>query len=92
MEKKDREKYSQAFKVLSHPIRLQMVNILHDDGVCVNDIKNTLGISQPVSSHHLSILKNNGIVFSQNIGAKRLYRVSNECIKEIISILLTYKL
>lgn len=89
MKKKDREKYSHVFKVLSHPIRLHMVNILLDDGFFVNDIKDTMGISQPVTSHHLSILKSNGIVYSQTIGAKRLYRVSNDCIKKITSILLS---
>lgn len=87
MSKIDYEKNSQILKALSHPIRLQMVDVLLDDECCVTDVVNALGISQSTSSQHLSILKNSGIVYPQKHGTKTCYIVNNDLAKEIISIL-----
>jgi DNA-binding transcriptional ArsR family regulator len=87
MSKIDYEKNSQILKALSHPIRLQMVDVLLDDECCVTDVVNALGISQSTSSQHLLILKNSGIVYPQKHGTKTCYIVNNDLAKEIISIL-----
>lgn len=87
MSKIDYEKNSQILKALSHPIRLQMVDVLLDDECCVTDVVNALGISQSTSSQHLLILKNRGIVYPQKHGTKTCYIVNNDLAKEIISIL-----
>lgn len=87
MQQIDYEKNSQIFKALSHPIRLQMVDVLLDDECCVTDVVNALGISQSTSSQHLSILKNSGIVYPEKHGTKTCYKVNNGLVKEIISIL-----
>jgi DNA-binding transcriptional ArsR family regulator len=87
MQKIDYEKNSKIFKALSHPIRLQMVDVLLDDECCVTDVMNTLGISQSTSSQHLSILKNNGIVYPEKHGTKTCYIVNNDFVKEVVSIL-----
>jgi len=87
MSKIDYEKNSQILKALSHPIRLQMVDVLLEDKCCVTDVVNAIGISQSASSQHLSILKNNGIVYPQKHGTKTCYIVTNDLAKEMISIL-----
>ncbi len=87
MHQSDYEKYSQIFKALSHPIRIHMVDVLLDDECCVTDVMNTLGISQSTSSQHLNILKNNGIVYPEKHGTRTCYKVNNDLVKEIISIL-----
>lgn len=87
MAKIDYIKKSQILKALSHPIRLQMVDVLLDDECCVTDVVNALGISQSTSSQHLSILKNSGIVYPEKHGTKTCYIVNNDLVKEIISIL-----
>jgi len=81
------EKNSQIFKALSHPIRLKMVDLLLDDECCVTDIVNALGISQSTSSQHLLILKNSGIVYPEKHGTKTCYKINNELVKEIVTIL-----
>jgi DNA-binding transcriptional ArsR family regulator len=81
------EKNSQILKALSHPIRLQMVDVLLNDECCVTDVMNTLGISQSTSSQHLTILKTSGIVYPKKHGTKSCYIVNNEMVKDIISIL-----
>lgn len=87
MKQTDYEKNSQIFKALSHPIRLQMVDVLLDDECCVTDVMNALGISQSTSSQHLNILKNNGIVYPEKHGTRTCYIVNNELVKEIVAIL-----
>jgi DNA-binding transcriptional ArsR family regulator len=85
MEKIDYEKYSQVLKALSHPVRLNILEVLLDNEYCVNDVSKALNIPQSISSHHLTILKNNGIVHSQKQGARAYYIVKNELAKGIIS-------
>lgn len=83
----DYEMNSQIFKALANPIRLQMVDVLLDDECCVTDVVNALGISQSTSSQHLSILKNCGIIYPEKHGTKTCYKVNNELVIKIISIL-----
>lgn len=87
MSKIDYEKYSQIFKALAHPIRLQIVDVLLDGECCVNDVVNAIGISQSTSSQHLAILKNSGIVYPERHGTKICYKVKSELAREVVSII-----
>lgn len=81
----DYEKYSEILKALSHPIRLQILEVLLNEECCVTDIGNALNITQSTVSHHLSILKNKGIVCRQKHGTKTCYMVNNNLTKEIFT-------
>jgi ArsR family transcriptional regulator len=82
----DYEKNSEILKALSHPVRLQILEVIFSRECCVNDVSNELGISQATVSHHLSILRNRDIVCRQKHGSKTCYTVKNNLTKEIISI------
>ena len=58
------------FKALSHPVRLQMVDLLSRFGgqVCVCDIESQFELSQPTISHHLKILREAGLIASEQRG------------------------
>ena len=87
MEKIDYERSSHVLKALSHPLRLEILELLSDNEYCVTGISNALNIRQAVSSHHLTILKNSGIVYSNKKGAKTYYIVTDNLAKGIISFL-----
>ncbi|MBC8320052.1 MAG: helix-turn-helix transcriptional regulator [Bacteroidetes bacterium] len=87
MQNTHHEKYCQIFKALSHVLRLQIVIVL-DNERCVTDVMKILSITQPVTSHHLCILKKRGIVNYRKEGKRIIYFVNNKCIKEIISIVM----
>lgn len=87
MEKIDYERNSQVLKALSHPVRLKILEVLSDNECCVTDVSNALNIPQSISSHHLTILKTNGIVHSHKQGARAYYSIKNDLAKGIISIL-----
>ena len=91
MEKIDYEKYSHVLKALSHPMRLKILEVLLDNEYCVTDVSNALNIRQSIASHHLTILKNSGIVHSHKQGARAYYIVKNDLAKGIISILQSKK-
>ena len=52
------------FQLLGHPVRLQILDILtrNEGQVCVCDLVAALPIKQPTVSHHLRILRENGLV------------------------------
>jgi len=81
----DFEYYSQLFKALAHPIRLQIACGLMTKNECnVSTMVEKLGVSQPMVSQHLNILKNAGIIESQRKGNQICYSVTNEKVKNII--------
>ena len=83
----DYVKHSLVLKALSHPVRLKILEVLFDNEFCVNDLSNTLNLPQAISSHHLGIMKNSGILHSHKQGARACYSVKNDLAKGIISIL-----
>ena len=72
---------------LSHPTRQRIVHILMDGPMCVNDLSNTTGIKQSVVSRHLSILRQGNVVIVERHGTKNLYRIANQKILELCSLL-----
>jgi ArsR family transcriptional regulator len=81
----DFEYYSQIFKALAHPIRLQIACGLMTKNECnVSKMVEKLGVSQPMVSQHLNILKNAGIIQNQRKGTQICYRVVNKKVESII--------
>ena len=81
----DFESYSQIFKALAHPLRLQIAcGLIMKDECNVSKMVEKLGVSQPMVSQHLNIMKNAGIIENQRKGTQVCYRVVNEKVKSII--------
>ena len=55
-------KKAEFFKAFAHPIRLLIISRLMKGEMCVNDIKQLLGLKQANVSQHLNILRRFGIV------------------------------
>jgi DNA-binding transcriptional ArsR family regulator len=53
---------ARLFKTLSDPTRLQIIRVLTLDCQSVSAIVEATGFSQPLVSHHLSILRERGLV------------------------------
>jgi ArsR family transcriptional regulator len=64
------------FKALSDPTRLRMVNLLDAQSLCVRDLQDVLGLSQPVVSRNLAVLRAANLVRNQRQGAKVCYSLS----------------
>ena len=56
----------QVFKALADVNRLRIIEVLSKECRNVNEIAEEAGLSQPLTSHHLKVLKNVGITRVEN--------------------------
>jgi ArsR family transcriptional regulator len=58
----------EAFKAFSDPTRLRILGLLAGGEICVCNIHECLGISQPMASRHLAYLRRKGLVRTRKDG------------------------
>lgn len=76
---------SEMLKAIAHPIRLAIVQLLENNQrKSVTEIHETLKIEQAVASHHLSILKNKGVVSMDKEGKHCYYYLKHQRLAEIV--------
>lgn len=81
----DAENPSQVFAALGDPIRLRIVILLcWNQNLCVTDLTELLGISQPLVSHHLRILRQAGAVTVERMGQMQCPRLASNLIKRVV--------
>lgn len=61
------------FKALGQETRLRILFLLRDQELCVCELENILGLSQPAISQHLRILKEAQLVTERRMGQWVLY-------------------
>lgn len=68
-------------KALSHPVRLEMVQILSDSGDanCV-DLTRHAGLAQSTVSEHLRVLKESGLIKQCGPGPRSGYCIQKEAL------------
>ena len=69
------ERAASALRVLAHPHRLRICELVMRDRVSVNDIAEHLGIPASAASQHLGILKAYGLLAPEREGKTVFYRV-----------------
>lgn len=72
-------------KALAHPIRLQIVKRLVNNGEsCVCDLNRCVDFSQSNLSQHLKILRDANVVSTRKNGQWMMYQVSENYIHDIL--------
>ncbi|MEZ5345412.1 MAG: metalloregulator ArsR/SmtB family transcription factor [Pyrinomonadaceae bacterium] len=71
---------AERFKVLSEPIRLQILHTLQDGEKSVNELTEAVQTSQPNVSKHLKILQRNGLLTRQQHGNTVFYSIADDSI------------
>jgi len=80
------ESASEMLKAIAHPIRIAIVGMLNDEKkLSVTEIHETLEIEQAVASHHLSILKNKGVLLSERSGKNCYYSLKFQRLSQIVA-------
>jgi DNA-binding transcriptional ArsR family regulator len=72
-----------AFNAVAEPRRRQILDILAAGERSVNDLVRLLGLSQPLVSKHLRVLREVGAVEVRDEGRRRLYRLNGQALKPI---------
>lgn len=84
---KELEPLAGVFKALGHPVRLMIVEMLMSGERCVCELQNGSGREMSTISCHLNVLKNNGVVSSEQRGKNVYYELTCPCIEKIFSCL-----
>ncbi|HEX6342187.1 metalloregulator ArsR/SmtB family transcription factor [Umezawaea sp.] len=75
------ERLAKLLKAVADPARLQLLSIIHGapgGEVCVCDLVEPLGLSQPTVSHHLKVLTDAGLLSRERRGTWAYFSVVPE--------------
>lgn len=73
-------------KALADPARLRLLSLIlacGDDGGCVCDLTEPVGLSQPTVSHHLKVLHDAGLVTREQRGVWAYYRADRAALADL---------
>ncbi|MCA9393687.1 MAG: helix-turn-helix transcriptional regulator [Candidatus Omnitrophica bacterium] len=80
--------YSQAARMLrsvAHPARIEIIELLvAEQTLTVNEIKDRLGLTQSMTSQHLSVLKTAGIVACDKEANSCHYYIQNKNVLKLL--------
>lgn len=82
---------SAFFKAFAHPLRVKILLIFYlakDKKVCVSNLVDLLGVSQPNVSQHLFILRSAGLVECEREKNFVCYKLRSQLAERIIELLL----
>jgi len=75
---------AEIFKVLTHPARLAILDILRDGEHCVCHMEAWLGYRQAYLSQQLSVLRQAGLIHDRRDGWNIYYQIADERIYKVL--------
>ncbi len=69
--------HAEMCQVLSHPKRLEAINVLRDGEMSVTDLSQKLGLTVGNLSQHLSMMKERHVLLTRKEGNMVYYRIAN---------------
>ncbi|MGD9569587.1 MAG: autorepressor SdpR family transcription factor [Sedimentibacter sp.] len=83
--------FQDSFKALSDPTRRQIIELLRNGKMTAGDIVDQFQMTGASISHHLSILKNAGLVSDDKQGKYIYYELNLSVVEEILAWLASLK-
>ncbi|HZW04699.1 MAG TPA: metalloregulator ArsR/SmtB family transcription factor [Anaerolineaceae bacterium] len=87
LEKSSSDARAQLLKALAHPVRLAILEALHDGEHCVCHLEAHLGYRQAYISQQLSVLREAGLIEDRRDGWNVFYRVIEPRIYDVLAAL-----
>jgi len=78
------DRAAEVLKTVAHPVRLRIVELLESGEKSVNEIKDLLGVTQPLTSQHLSQMRMRGVLGSRREGTLVYYSIANPDVVKVI--------
>lgn len=75
---------AKIFKALSDVNRLKIIQLLKEGELCACELTFALSNSQSTVSHHLSVLKNAGLIKERKEGKWSYFRISDGAVIELL--------
>lgn len=79
---------NESFKALSDPSRRQILKLLRERDMTAGEIADHFQMSKPSISHHLSSLKQAGLVLDERRGQHIVYSLNSTVVQEVLGWLL----
>ena len=74
----------EVFKVLANQKRLEIIQLLSNNQLCVSDMIDMLGLPQSNLSQHLSLMRRAGLLKVTKTGTKVYYQLSDPKVAELV--------
>ncbi len=79
------EKASNCLRILAHPVRLRMVELLGEHRYTVSELAEACDIRQNVASDHLRLLEHCGMLTRTREGRRIYYQPAHSCLENILN-------
>jgi DNA-binding transcriptional ArsR family regulator len=76
----------QLFRVLGHPLRIRILELLRDGERTVGDLQAELELDSSGTSQHLAALRQQGVLDSRRVGTSVYYRIRDPRISELLAL------
>ena len=73
-----------AFKALSDPTRRKILELLQENPMNAGEIADYFQITKPSISHHLTILKNSGLIVDERKGQNIVYSLDMTVFQDML--------
>ena len=77
---------AQLFRVLGHPLRIRILELLRDGERTVGDLQAELGLDSSSTSQHLAALRQQGVLDSRPAGTNVYYRIRDPRISQVLAV------
>jgi DNA-binding transcriptional ArsR family regulator len=85
VDKKKLEKTAYVLKCVAHPVRISIIDLLEqEEQLTVSQLQEVLQIEQSLLSHHLTNMRDKGIVETRRQGKNVFYFLTDSTISNII--------
>jgi DNA-binding transcriptional ArsR family regulator len=81
----DYEAAGELLRALASPLRIAIVTELGSGQRCVHELVDALGVSQPLVSQHLKVLRAAGVVRGERRGREIGYTLADEHVAHIVA-------
>lgn len=78
---------TRAFKALSHPTRIAMLEMMRNGAICSCEIEPKLGLRQSNVAQHLAILRDGQLVRSYRDGSRVMYTAVDPRIFDLLDMM-----
>lgn len=85
LEKKKLERAAYVLKCVAHPVRISIIDLLQQgERLSVSELQDVLAIEQSLLSHHLTNMRDKGVVDMKREGKNVFYFLTDSSIPNII--------
>ena len=77
---------AELFRVLGHPVRVRILELLRDGERTVGDLQQALGLDASSTSQHLGALRNRDVVVARRDGKNVYYSIKDPHTTELLEV------